>query len=241
MKKQFTKPSLSLFHFFPRLLLPIIVFGCQKQASPEDPAKLKPFQATTIVYSNLNQDTVITGINADTLYALDLNNDGVPDFTFAKHIKTYRICNGNPDDGTRGTKRVPINFITMSPENGNAIADFSISADSTFPLAFSDLAVINGATALWSDSINQILDVFAPASICGGLYESGLLIPENITNKTVFLGLRFVSGGNPYYGWVKISVTVGGSVSGFETHNLNIMSYAYNKSSDQAIRAGQLR
>jgi hypothetical protein len=241
MKKHFIKPPFSLVYFFPRLLLPILVFGCQKQASPEDPAKLKPFPATTIVYSNLNQDTVITGISADTLYALDLNNDGVPDFTFAKHIETYRFCNGNPEDGTRGTKSVSINFITMSPEKGNAVADLSIGADSTFPFAFNDLAVISGATSLWSDSINQILDVFAPASICGGLYESGLLIPKNMINKTVFLGLRFVSGANAYYGWVKISLTLGGSVSGFETHNLNIMSYAYNKTSGQAIRAGQLR
>jgi hypothetical protein len=242
MKNQFIKAPFSFFIGFIRLLLLlIVVFGCQKQSTPEDPAKLKPFPPTTIVYSNLNQDTIITGINTDTLYTLDLNNDGIPDFTFAKKIKTYRICNGDPDNGTRGNKRVPINLITMSPGNGNAVADYSISADSTFPLPFSDLAVISSATALWSDSINQILNVFAPGTLCGDSYESGLLIPENLDNKTAFLGLRLVIGSNAYYGWVKISVALGGPVGGFSTYNLTIMGFAYNKNPGQSIRAGQLR
>jgi hypothetical protein len=241
MKKKLISPDSAMRKGIAYLLGLLLILGCQKQSTPLDPGKLKPLPTTTIVYSNLDQDTLITGLGEDTAFALDLNNDGIPDFKFTKQVRIYRTCTGNPDAGSRGMTRVYIGFIRVSPLNNNAISGYSISADSVFPFPLSDLALISSSATGWSDSINQIINVYAPATTCNRFYQSGLFLPENLDDTTAFLGLRLALDSNNYYGWVKISLVWSRTVSGVAGFDLRVMGCAYNKSPGEAIYAGELR
>jgi hypothetical protein len=165
-----------------------------------------------IVYTDLNPDSTIIYTNR---YHLDLNDDGVDDFTLTVSFGSARC--GAECQGHRSEARV-------SPAGGslNAI----INDVTNYPRALDSLSVINDSASKWSASTSQIL-AEVNCLDCGGDYYGNWT-----TTDDKYLGLKLISGTNTYYGWMRLSVTV-------SLAYMVVSGYAYNSIPNKPIRAGE--
>ena len=156
----------------------------------------------SIIYTDVNPDQTISG--SVGTYTLDLNNDATPEF-------------GIQIISASGVKRV---IVAPRSSSGNQIAGASSQAS-----AFNVNANINSTLASWATSsykTYKTMEIVYSASSQTGPWKG-------VTNK--YLGLKFVVGGNTYYGWARLDVTLAG--------NFTIKDYAYNNVAGQGILAGQ--
>lgn len=157
-----------------------------------------------IVYTDVNPDV------STSAYTLDLNNDGIADFTvsrsYSNTCNTY-LCH-NICTGCR--YRIIRWSVAITPLNGNAIAG------TTYPSALN----IN-------DSVSQGLNWNTAA---GEILRNNTSVGNWSTTNDRYLGLKLIVAGQPYFGWARCSV----SSSAF-----TIRDYAYNSIADQRILAGE--
>jgi hypothetical protein len=183
--------------------------------------------SASIVYHDVNPDvtkTVTTMGNTD--YVIDMDNDGLTDFTFriAKFSKTSHNLT------ITGTG------VGIIPALGSGIDYKQIGTG---------INVINYALALYTNdniynSVSWYVGGNAISSSSYGLAlaasVSAMSITQNVgqfhntTNK--YLGVKFTTNSNIYYGWIRVDV-------GSDNNSFTLKDWAYENTPDTAIKAGQ--
>ena len=219
MKKQIGKQRFSVIITVIFLItIPAINSSCKKGATAENKTIDTP-PGSTIIYTDVNPDSAISGNSA---YNLDLNNDGIYDFT----INTVFDIAGC---GTRcGTSTINVSNVTIANGSNNGIvyklADYLVS-----PL---DSQTVIDSSSQWSYITNRALTIYLLGTRnCGTCSTSGGLWYGNVDK---YMGLKLIKGLNTYYGGVRLNENT-------ILRTLTIKDYAYNSSPNQSILAGQTR
>lgn len=193
-----------------------IFTSCEKEKDTVFLAdKIEPI-SSNIVYTDVNPDSVIR-IN-NSYYDLDLNNDGVNDFKF--RVYTYKSrC--TPTECGSGL----INSVSASISNGSIN---QIELDGLYPASLDSSAKIN-VNKTWSTPTG-FLTLRWVKYCCGHFYKGNWAEPEVFK----YLGLKLIVGSKTYYGWIRLRVVANGPGT-----SVTIKDFAYNRISNQQIRAGQ--
>jgi hypothetical protein len=169
-----------------------------------------------IIYTDLDPDVVIpqSSYNNSQLgvYTIDFNNDGIIDL---------------------GLKARYINRALGGPPNGSGdvLASTSVTPPSELLTSFSTVtwglnldanSLIEDASQTWSNSTARLDNNNSCASYCWPL------------NVNRFIGVRFSVGGDWFYGWVRLSISLSNTSS-----SCTVRDYAYNSLPNQPILAGQ--
>jgi len=179
-----------------------------------------------IIYTDINPDTTIS---AGHSYNLDLNNDGITDFIISDsswNVTFSSMCIGS---------KANANF-TVTPLHQNAV----LSDTNHRPYAFAANDIIEATSSLWSNTADQSLEEMqyqcrSSRGSCGT--PNGYCLFANPSGhwnlSSDYLALKLVSGGNTYYGWVRLAIQFG------NTPTITAQEYAFNNTPDAPILAGQ--
>lgn len=164
-----------------------------------------------VVYTKVNHT-----IGRNSHYAIDLNHDGITDFTIHDSWDEERFYNGSPGY-FHGNLQV-------FPAPGAKVAT-SWAPDY--------------AAALWAGrKIDGALQKTGkPALIAGsgGFFGSGAYTWGRFARvKDKYLGFEFVRNGEIHYGWARLSVA-----DGFYSLPATLSGFAYETAPNKPIRAGQ--
>jgi hypothetical protein len=182
-----------------------------------------------IVYTDVIPD-VVRGCNypspcgADFL--IDLNNDGINDFTFAPRARGFSCGNCSPNPvAILGTRDSALVISTAQSWIADTVGGFGLNKSIDSSLAWTNTVynlAQNGEGCIACTNGNGSHKV--TQGITGNW--------QNISGK--FMGLKIIVGSDFYYGWIKLGVSIADySVS------ITIMEYAYNSTPNQPILAGQ--
>ena len=216
MKKQLTQKYLALIIV---AISFIYLISCQKETSRITSAK--------IIYTDIIPDTIIAAPNATSEYILDLDNNGVNDFTFECFYNRTE-CRFN---GTYGFKT----YLKVKPVDNSFNEVLNISVDPavsyTYPTALDTLNEIGTTSHDWSSASSQFLKYIdaCPFGAGGYINEYGNW-PDN---NDKYLGLKLINGNQAFYGWVRINVHLNIGIE------MMIKDYAYNSAPNELIHAGQ--
>lgn len=173
-----------------------------------------------IIYTDVDPDTTITqGPIGSTVYALDINNDGITDATLtASRTGTTNSVFLGTTNGSQALMCCPI--LLTKAINFNAFIGSNAS----------------GTGGSWTnDQQGRLRQVPTGGGGPGGGPGGGNPIPfgdwSNPTDR--YLALRFSLGGDWYYGWVRVSVSSGAS-------SFTIRDHAYNSVPGEGILAGDM-
>jgi hypothetical protein len=174
-----------------------------------------------IVYTPANQI-----INRLTLYRLDLNHDGITDFTmFDRVTGPTQFLSSRQSLGVRA-----------APYNRVKCVYPSFCA-STFIYA----AVLpRGSQISTSQNRHGWLGVLAQMGLAEGFDGKDTLFGYWPNTRDGYLGLRFQIDGEPHFGWARLSVTFVGGSAGNRTWEAHLTGYAYETVANQSIKAGQI-
>ena len=196
----------------------IFLISCQKEANRTTSAK--------IIYTDIIPDTIVIPTSTTPIYDLDLDKDGVYDFTF-ESILSRTQCRATGGSGFRA-------YIEVKPADNsfNAILNVVNAASiDTVPAALDTVNQIGAASGEWSSASSQFLRY---KSFCtGGISDPSIEYGEWPDNIDKYLGLKLVKGNQVFYGWVRLNVQVGIGYS------LMLKDYSYNDSPNEFILAGQ--
>ena len=165
-----------------------------------------------ILYNDIVPDIsyTLTSLGTQT-YNLDLNADNATDFL----IKVVRV---NSRTGSSS-------YVSITPQGSNAFITTTLNTVKKLVTG----ATI-GSSQAWHDTTLQYLKLYSASSLTGITTNSG----EWNNAVDCYVGLQLINGGQTYYGWVRMDVTVSiGSAS------MTIKDYAYNSIPNQPILAGQ--
>lgn len=168
-----------------------------------------------IVYTDVNPDLTITQSSiGSSVHAVDINNDTITDATLAasKTSSANAVLLGT-SSGSEALMCCPI--LQARAINHNV-------AIGSNP---------NGTNAYWSNNQNARLRQF-PLGGGGPGGPNPIPFGDWSTPADRYLAIRFLVGADWYYGWVRVSVSVGGN-------SFTIRDYAYNSIPNQLILAGQ--
>jgi hypothetical protein len=165
-----------------------------------------------IDYTDIDPDTMAS--NTDTVQ-LDLNNDGVSDFVLVASSNSV----------SSGALNVYRNFI--APLNNNQVVGSS-SSSYFYPYAIQSADTIDGDRSFNGGSNFQTLgwDYFS-ASATSAAYTYGNI---RVNGGDAYIGLQLEVNGNTHYGWARISLDLGGT--------LTLKDYAYEQTACLGIEAG---
>lgn len=173
-----------------------------------------------IVYRDIAPDLTYTITNSriDT-FNLDLNGDHTTDFL----IRVARQIYGRP------TKEAPItNHVSITPQESNAF--ITTTLNTVKKLVPGD--TISSSQA-WHYTTYQYLKEWY---VEPGVFPSPLITNTGEWDNAVdsYVGFQLINGGQTYYGWVRMDVSVSDSSA-----SMTIKDYAYNTIPNQPILAGQ--
>lgn len=174
-----------------------------------------------IVYTPANQI-----INRLTLYKLDLNHDGITDFTiFDRVTGPTQFLSSRQSLGVRA-----------APYNRVKCVYPSFCA-STFIYA----AVLpRGSQIGPSQNRHGWLGVLAQMALAEGFDGKDSLFGYWSDTRDGYLGLRFQINGEPHFGWARLSVQFVGGSAGNRTWEAHLTGYAYDTVANQPIKAGEI-
>ncbi|HMC98062.1 MAG TPA: T9SS type A sorting domain-containing protein [Flavobacteriales bacterium] len=184
-----------------------------------------------IIYTDVTPDLMFD-MDGDTC-RLDLNNDGTTDFYIRYHMQAGSGCMG-----CNGSPNLHPSWVRLDALGTNAV-DTVVDLDAPYDGAAEllPLTVID-ASLHWIGSNDRVL-----ANV--STYCSTICVPHNgdhgpwngtSVDSSRFLGLRFESGGNTYYGWARLSITRGVTLT---VTSFTLKDYAYNSVPDEMILAGE--
>ena len=209
----------------------IFIVSCSKDAKSPD-TRHTTTGSSTIVYTDVKPDSLILKNHTDS-FKIDLNNDGIPDFEFARsHVV---LC----DDNILGTWAYAITLSVKPASGNNAI----MTTGPNLPRALDSSTAI-AKDSLWA-TISQVL-LYGATSATGHCKTSVPIIRGywlNVFDK--YIGLKFIKGNSMYYGWARLSSSY--SLAPVPNHNLiisgqlTLKDYAYNSIPNQSILAGQTK
>ena len=160
-----------------------------------------------------------TNIQVDNPYNLDLNNDGITDFTLQQNHQQFRnSCGYNFSDG-----------LVLTPTRGNGVvstggwaAALHRGVDIGSQSFGSGAAVMANVFSLWKVRYHHTCIKF-----------QHMLGPwVNVSNR--YLGLAFQKNGKTHYGWALLNVQVG-----YVYISATLTGYAYETIAGKSIKAGQ--
>jgi hypothetical protein len=167
--------------------------------------------AASVVYTPANIAIGTSG------YAMDLNHDGTPDFTF-------NIAVISESDGGIGILNlrldVPGNAVRPSVPHAAAAAALPRGA------RIGPLKSFTSALSSYGGVNMYVHGAFSHTGVKSS-FSNGPWVKQ--TNK--FLGLRFLIGDRFHYGWARLTTTPGGTV---------LTGYAYESNAGHQILAGQM-
>ena len=190
-------------------LLPILFLAFATQACAQ------------IIYTDVVPDALYN-VSGDTCH-LDLNNDGTTDF-YLRYYHPAFTCSGGCAGGAHPS------WVKIDPLLGGAVADTLAN----HPLALITGRVIDGLLD-WNSTTDQTLvnvTTHCSGPFCVPYISTGQWTYGNSLDTSLYLGLRFQTGGNTYYGWAHPTV-LGNFSSAF-----TLLEYAYNSVPDEFILAG---
>ncbi|MBP9083558.1 MAG: T9SS type A sorting domain-containing protein [Bacteroidia bacterium] len=167
-----------------------------------------------IIYTDVNPDSTITclGSACTKSYNVDLNNDGVSDYSISS-VRNGNICQHGG--------LVYRSSVSVSALNTNAVVAVT---STTYPLAMSFNNVISSGLSLSASG-------FVFNKYWGNCGTGTLNLWPNSVDR--YLGLKLIVGTNTYYGWARMQVVFGSQPT------FTIKDYAYNTIPNQPIRAGE--
>ena len=182
-----------------------------------------------IVYTDVIPD-VVRGCNypspcgADFL--IDLNNDGINDFTFAPRAHGFSCGNCSPNPvAILGTRDSALVISTAQSWIADTVGGFGLNKSMDSSLA-------------WTNAVHNLAQNGEGCMACTNGHGSHKVTQgitgnwQNVSGK--FMGLKIKVGSDFYYGWIKLGVSIASySVS------ITIMEYAYNSTPNQPVLAGQ--
>ena len=174
-----------------------------------------------IVYTDVNPDSTITG---NQQIVLDIDNDGTNDFT----ILTQNIT------GSTGTF---YGYNAVKTFVGGQVLNFNSSASASWMATSNNLpAMLNAGdtimpTATWAAGKGRLQSYLAVSYPSSTSYNFNTNVGNWGGAMGQFAGLKFKSGANTYYGWVRMDVDSAGTT-------IVIKDYAYQSIADSSIIAG---
>jgi hypothetical protein len=169
---------------------------------------MNQFANAQIVYTDINPD-----ITSASAYSLDLNNDGITDFS----IVASNVNNANGYSS----------YVAAYGLNGNGVA--RSSPNSTYAKNFNGGTAIE-ASAVWA-SQSSLKTKYNYCQPFGGCSSGG---SGSFGGGDGFLGLRLIANGQTYYGWARFKkVAVSNNNASFM-----IREYAYDSTPNHSIVAG---
>jgi len=181
-----------------------------------------------IVYTDVNPDVVIDTTMG--MYAIDFNNDAVPDVQF-----TVAHVTGA---GTYGsfTYTYDATYAAAAAGTGGGLQQTLVAGTGSSSTMTSALAPLNNGdavngTAMFTQYGTLALDAVINIPLLGYNYpfQGGEFI--GVSDK--FLGAKFMVGANTHYGWVRLDVAADAST-------ITIKDYAFNAFPGGEILAGQM-
>jgi len=173
--------------------------------------------AAEIIYTPAN---VTIGPNQS--YGLDLNGDGIIDFTIVNQFKS-------------SASTLNWNLFVENPGGGNAVAGFLANSGgvqwayafySKFPVTKAQRHFISSSRATMAFSIsNQQQRRFIQGGSWNPLDTFGVY--------SRYLGLKFTINGKIHYGWAQLSTET------YFNHSATLTGYAYETIPNRAIKTGQ--
>jgi hypothetical protein len=167
--------------------------------------------AAQIVYTKITVE-----IPANSSYNLDLNNDGISDFTISASVQFGGVCGGE----------------------GGVIKYYTTSVDET--PASGDGAVGSPPTALsLGDQIGPSQTFYGGTGTLRSYYKNpSKCAPSStgnwVTHSIRYLGLALQINGETFYGWAKLKVDVSPLAA-----SATLLGYAYENIPGTPINAGQ--
>ncbi|MBK8845919.1 MAG: T9SS type A sorting domain-containing protein [Bacteroidetes bacterium] len=167
-----------------------------------------------IIYTDVNPDSTITclGNSCTKTYNVDLNNDGVNDYSISS-IRSGNICQHGG--------MVYRSQVKVAAFNANAVVAVT---NTTYPRAMNFNNVISSGLSLSTSG-------FVFSKYWGNCGTGSLNLWPNSVDR--YLGLKLIVGANTYYGWARMQV-----VFGYQPTFI-IKDYAYNTIPNQPILAGE--
>jgi hypothetical protein len=161
-----------------------------------------------------------TNVQVDNPYNLDLNHDGITDFTLQQnHTQRGGFCGESLWDS-----------LVETPAQGNSVA-----VASGFPAALRQGVEIGPGRTFGSnpdmETVERIYFLFYHHCLKGERMFGPWL---NVSNR--YLGLEFQIKGKTHYGWARLSVQVG-----YVYINATLTGYAYETIPNKSIIAGQTK
>ena len=172
-----------------------------------------------IVHTDINPDTLITGNGA--VYNLDVDNNGVIDFTFNTIASSITYNSGSSST-----------FINFSGAYMNPAASGNSMMISTYgPMNVPAGSAIGSSGSFTSSGgwVGLVADISYVSSSSTSSYSVSI---GNFLNTDGFVGLKFQNSGNTHYGWVRIEVANDGAV-------ISVKEYAFESTPNTAINAGE--
>lgn len=198
-----TRPIIDLNSSLDRRLLAYVAVGTAGLAASVSTAE------ATIVYTAAH-----SVVRLDVKLPIDLNHDGIPDFTFylcncPTHV-TSLVVLGRQGNGILSTK------------NGSLAAGLyggSVKLGGKF-----QGVKTAGSMAFIGGMASRVTSTFASSVVRGPW--------ANVTNR--YLGLRFILGGQAHYGWARLNVNM-------RTLSVLLTGYAYETEANVGIKEGHMR
>jgi hypothetical protein len=165
-----------------------------------------------IIYTNVNPDAKFSCSKAGCShqYNLDLNNDGVNDFSIIV-AGSLSFCGGNHHNFS--VSIVPLDSNGVVPTN-----PLSLNA------IINDQSIYDSAATTLESYYSYVL-----RNVCiGGMTGSWS------SSSDGYLGLKLIKRGKTYFGWVRLLISVSS-----KSASVTIKDYAYNSIRNQFIAAGQ--
>jgi len=178
-----------------------------------------------IIYTDVIPDAVYSGTN-DTC-SLDLNNDGNIDFLIVQSTLQAE-CETQFAINCPGTR--PRSWVKITSTGANAAAE---TASYASQLPQGDAI---GPALTWNNTTAQVLltqgvPTCSGSPVCNLGSFTGSWLNGASVDSPKFLGLRFESAGNTFYGWARLSIPTNGT-------SFTLKDYAYNSVPAAAILAG---
>ena len=206
--KSFTKKASSLYQSIHQQIsvyaVAVLIVGLFALTQPSE---------ARIVYTPTN-------IHVDNPYNLDLNQDGITDFTIQQNEKHWVGCEGRESASDNLAE-------TPAQGNGVVLATTSVAAalhpglDIGSQRFGSGEAFLANVFSLWASIVNTCFHY-------QGMGDRWV----NVSNR--YLGLAFQISGKTHYGWARLSVQVG-----YVYINAKLTGYAYETIAGKSIKAGQ--
>lgn len=198
----------------------LLVISCAKSDDSETIDNEIPVASgSLIMYTDIEPD--FTSENLNDTYALDLNNDGIVDFTLESE---QNLLNWDYNDPIIA----PQYFLYLDSGSNDASGSISVTPWLPNPVPLdSGKEIFNLAGYTNGESYENW--GFFIIGVCGDKEESCYQDWKDKNDK--YLGLRFAKNGKIHYGWVRLDVT--------SATQWVIKDYAYNATPNKPILAGQ--